>query len=327
MQNLLQEQSSEEVLAMAEKEYAIVQLDICGQVTSVGLSEGELNSVSVMRRAIQLHLCGKGADLVFNDNNGQPIFTDEGLKEAIRVGNVPLRASLCDSNIHTLEIKHDELPQMQWRMMRQQFAGLDDDNRSLTGSDTTCTEGNSTVLAKEMTVLAKEMAQQQKCVATLVNRIDFLEQALAQEKRAREMVSSQQKRDFDAKKALSNQEKEHQRDNLELLEQLAQDLLKESEERIQLAITCKSNSNLMQEKYEGLKRALHEETQSQNMVLQKVIADFTQLKDMTKTCADLEIRMHAQAGEVLSRVTEFDALPTAVYGVCAAIRRERRRQS
>lgn len=301
-----------------------VQVDICGQLTDVSFPQDEMKSLSVLNMAIQLQLGGKGADLVFNDNAGKAILTDDELRIAVTTQNVPLRASLCDSNIHTLESKRDELAQMQWRMVRQQFTTLSDSvqgvsvdvqalnedlahHKALTMAlpDSICNEVNAQ--------LKKEMVGLHKYVTTLVNRIDFLEQGLHQEQTAREMVLEKHKQDFDSMKNMIHSDKEQLMKSLSLvrssMDDVAQDFQKAEEGRHQLAIKCKSDFTIVQDRYEELKRELNQESQHRGVLYRQMVVDHAATKkDMEEKISVVENEIRATRGEVTNRLQQFDTV-------------------
>merc|ERR1719460_150369 len=60
----------------------------------------------------------------FWDANGRELPNDYEICDSIDRGSIPIQATLVGHAVHDIELQREELAQMQWKVMRDQFTAL-----------------------------------------------------------------------------------------------------------------------------------------------------------------------------------------------------------
>lgn len=91
----------------------------CGRNITMNQDEGA--SIMGMQAALQRELKMAGQVFSIADADGRELRTDLDVREALQHARLPLSAMLSDACIHFIENRREELAQMQWKLVRDQF--------------------------------------------------------------------------------------------------------------------------------------------------------------------------------------------------------------
>lgn len=188
-----------------------VQVRAYGQLYSVDTC-GNM-SLDSMRASVQMQMGMKEQTILLHDSEGNMLNSDVQLQEACEQGRLPFQALLADTAINEMEMKRDEIAQMQWRMVREQFTSI---NKATNSMASQLTEVKSTVnqqkieltfieerLRNELRgILAKETADRHDDLQNTCNRIDELARAIHSESSTREVVAMQLQKQVESNKIL-----------------------------------------------------------------------------------------------------------------------------
>merc|ERR550514_1693319 len=100
----------------------MVQVVACGRLCQI--DDRSASSLALAQSCIQAQLGMQGQSLQLRDADGRLLSTDEDFLHALEDFRCPLQACLSDGAIHSMEMKRDEIAQMQWRLVREQFSAV-----------------------------------------------------------------------------------------------------------------------------------------------------------------------------------------------------------
>jgi len=102
-------------LAKPEKKKNIIHA--CGRTV---LLPDVVTRLNELQSVLQAELGMQDQIFEIFDVQGKSLILDTDVSEALVDGRVPLTANLCDSSIHFIENRREELAQMQWKLVRDQ---------------------------------------------------------------------------------------------------------------------------------------------------------------------------------------------------------------
>mmetsp|Transcript_151328 Transcript_151328/g.267082 ORF Transcript_151328/g.267082 Transcript_151328/m.267082 type:complete len:629 (+) Transcript_151328:83-1969(+) len=100
----------------------MVVINACGRTVNANFNA--IPTVPALQEMLQRELSIKGQSFDLFDDHGVSLITDGDLRYAVKRGRMPLIANLCEASIHSIEIRREELAQMQWKLLRDQVSGL-----------------------------------------------------------------------------------------------------------------------------------------------------------------------------------------------------------
>jgi len=103
-------------LAKAETKKSVIHA--CGR--TVLLPDAQITRVNDLQSVLQAELGMQDQIFEIFDLQGKRLILDTDVVEALVDGRTPLTANLCDSSIHFIENRREELAQMQWKLVRDQ---------------------------------------------------------------------------------------------------------------------------------------------------------------------------------------------------------------
>lgn len=212
--------SSEDLqLAMLGSEY--VQVLVCGQLIQIRRDEAKA-SIERLQEAVQRAVGMESHSFCFWDANGRELPNDYEICDSIDRGSTPIQATLVGHAVHDIELKREELAQMQWKVMRDQFSALSIQLQAVRRQSDACYEQMKQQRqehAKTQQILLHEFQGQiedltnlvKSCVGMdslvgLTDRVHAVSQLVSAEANARE--SAVRGLEFKIEKLFANQEGE-----------------------------------------------------------------------------------------------------------------------
>jgi len=187
-----------EVLDVINKSsvHADIFVNVCGR--SVRVPSTSLPSFLGVQHFLQKELSMYGEHFELFNDRGESICTDGDITVAIESGQV-LCANLSTTSVHSIENRREELSHLQWKLLRDQIAGVADKLvqvghrvQELTEALATSEEEHKTDMKRlkmqteSMVEIAKEAGKQD--LAQVVERIEAVSQSVNTERNRRDFM-------------------------------------------------------------------------------------------------------------------------------------------
>lgn len=253
-------------------------------------------SLMALQRQLEGQLGATGQSLSFRDTNGQSLTSDQELMQAITLGHTPIQASFTDltysdTAIQSMELKKDEIAQMQWVLVREQFVAL----HSQIGAMATQVQSLKTDLEQQQlnllgqqeefrnetfNMIAKESQARLEGQSMVSTRVEFLSQLIHNEQSQRELLANTlQKQMESAWDVLETEKNARCADTSSIradLDGLKQALKNEEILRGQDMDKTLNNISDVQNAVEDVAKLLREEVQERNLKLAQVGNDIAE---------------------------------------------------
>lgn len=100
-----------------------VQVLVCGQLVQIHVDDAKA-SIERFEEALRQAVGMEAHSFCFWDVNGRELPNDHAICHSIDNRLTPLQATLVGHAVHDIELQREELAQMQWKVMRDQFTAL-----------------------------------------------------------------------------------------------------------------------------------------------------------------------------------------------------------
>lgn len=289
-------------------------------------------SGEVVRRTSSKEASGNNTIKVnVGDTDGSILLANDKSKQMTtqKVGIAQKNGKVDDSAIHVMESKRDEIAQMQWRVVREQFSDSQRHMNSMVTQLSAVSEqveqtklliasSEEKVRCEMHTGLLAEASDRRLQQDNVTNRIEAIAQALYHEQGAREMLSAQMSKQMDIMKELLEQEKQQRLTDITVvrrdLEFFRQELKVEKKEVDTMVLQYSSDGKAVAGRCDDLKRALTEEMQNREAMQTRMIQDFKETtKNLEKDLMRLQGNVHNMKTEVGSRIDGLEGRSTQYY--------------
>mmetsp|Transcript_44331 Transcript_44331/g.77840 ORF Transcript_44331/g.77840 Transcript_44331/m.77840 type:complete len:613 (-) Transcript_44331:85-1923(-) len=250
-----------------------VKVHACGQNLEVSFSDSM--SLAGLQMALGTELKMPSQVFEICDTRGMSIRTDNEFLGAVTTGSTPLVASLPEASIHLIENRREELSQIQWKLVRDQLAGLGEKILSIGNGLEELTdklgihkkegEAGTNRFRQEMTGLIDNVqdASRQNTVR-LEERLEAVVQLVHLERNAREAAKQGMERQFQGLRDVVEQERSQRRSEnssmASIVEECRSAILDEARSRSTLEERLLRDNRSLADRIEAIARAQNDQS-------------------------------------------------------------------